>query len=122
VESSDRTTTQLRLGPKFAGKVNRVALVDVTKTIRSNQLGAESTVENLLYTNANSRGDFVQNALTGTARKDEGVFIATAFFTEYEVLRSISQRSGRIRLIVRLGFPTSPNALRRALNDQNVGV
>lgn len=79
-------------------------------------------MEKNLFTNRNSRGDFVREALSGTCEKDEAVYIATAFFTEHEILRSISTRSGRVRLIVRLGFPTSPKALEDAMRDPNVDV
>ena len=75
-----------------------------------------------LFTNRNSQGDFVREALTGTCLDDESVFIATAFFTEHDILRGISLKSGKVRLIVRLGFPTSPQALQEAMKDQNVDV
>lgn len=75
-----------------------------------------------LFTNRNSHGDFIREALMGTCLQDEPVFIATAFFTEHDVLRTISLKSGRVRLIVRLGFPTSPKALQDALSDPSVDV
>jgi hypothetical protein len=79
-------------------------------------------MEKNLFTNRNSHGDFVREALVGTCLQDEPVYIATAFFTEHDILRNISSRSGRVRLIVRLGFPTSPKALQDAMNDPNVDV
>ena len=77
----------------------------------------------LLFTNSNSRGDFVRNALTGNLRHEEPVFIATAFFTDYDdVLKIIAATSCHVRLIVRLGYPTSPKALESALRDQRIEV
>lgn len=75
-----------------------------------------------LLTNRNSRGDFIREALVGAGEPGEPAYIASAFFTDHEVLRRISFKSKRVRLIVRLGFPTSPKALQDALNDPNVDV
>lgn len=79
-------------------------------------------MEKKLFTNRNSRGDFIRDALTGTCEPNEPVYIATAFFTEHDVLQTISRKSGRVRLIVRLGFPTSPKALEEAMRDPDVDV
>lgn len=75
-----------------------------------------------LLTNRNSRGDFIRHALLSTGESEEPVYIASAFFTDYEVLRDLAFTSKRVRLIVRLGFPTSPRALELALADRNVDV
>lgn len=75
-----------------------------------------------IYTNSNSRRDFIRNALTGDLRSEEPVFVASAFFTEYEVLRDIAEKCHRVRLVVRLGFPTSPDALESALGNPKVDV
>jgi hypothetical protein len=74
-----------------------------------------------LFTNRNSRGDFFREALF-SGEEQEPVFIASAFFTEYDLLEKISVKSRRVRLIVRLGFPTSPMALDKALKDPFVDV
>lgn len=75
-----------------------------------------------LFTNSNQSGDFVRNALLSQAVPEDPVYIATAFFTDYEVLRQIALKSRHVRLIVRLGFPTSPAALQQALSDPYVSV
>lgn len=76
----------------------------------------------MLFTNSNARRDFVRNALLGAVQMDEPVFIATAFFTDYEILKPIAQASHRVRLIVRLGYPTSPSALAEALKNPCIDV
>lgn len=75
-----------------------------------------------LLTNRNSHGDFIRHALVSAGLEDEAVYIASAFFTDHGVLRDIAFKSNRVRLVVRLGFPTSPKALREALADKNVDV
>ncbi len=45
------------------------------------------------------------------------VYIASAFFTEFDVIDELIQRNCRIRIVVRLGFPTSPIALKHLLNN-----
>lgn len=74
-----------------------------------------------LFTNRNQHGDFVREAL-GRCDEGEPVFIASAFFTEHDLLKGISARSGQVKLIVRLGFPTSPTALEHALKDPFVDI
>ena len=76
----------------------------------------------MLFTNRNSHSDFVRDALLSAGVEDEAVYIASAFFTDAAVLRNIAFKSNRVRLVVRLGFPTSPKALQEALADKNVDV
>lgn len=76
----------------------------------------------MIYTNSNARRDLFRNALEQAKQSDEPVFIAVAFFTDYEMLKQISGTSRAVKLVVRLGFPTSPDALRKALTDPYVSV
>jgi hypothetical protein len=78
-------------------------------------------MEKSLFTNRNSHRDFVREALL-SGHDEEPVFIATAFFTEYDLLKAISSTSRRVRLIVRLGFPTSASALKEASKDPFVDI
>jgi hypothetical protein len=48
------------------------------------------------------------------------IFIASAFFTEFNVIDSLLEKGCHIRIIVRLGFPTSPFALEKLLSHKNV--
>ena len=73
-----------------------------------------------LYTNRSSKQDFVQNGLMGYVRDGMDIFIASAFFTEFDVINMLLERKCHIRIIVRLGFPTSPLALEKLLNCTNI--
>ena len=66
---------------------------------------------NGLYTNRNAHSDFMQNALHRLACTGQNVFIAVAFFTDIDVLDELVANGCDVRLIVRLGFPTNPDAL-----------
>jgi len=63
-----------------------------------------------LFTNRNSRGDFIRDAIIKHAQDVDNVFAAVAFFTDAGLVKELLQGK-YIRLIVRLGYPTSPSAL-----------
>lgn len=73
-----------------------------------------------LYTNRNAKRDFVQNGLYEYVEDGMDVFIASAFFTEYDVIKMILEKKCHVRIVVRLGFPTSPHALENLLKSDNV--
>ncbi|HCM9143887.1 phospholipase D family protein [Citrobacter werkmanii] len=73
-----------------------------------------------LYTNRNSRQDFVKHAFIHHIQNNMDIFIASAFFTEFNVIDSLLEKGCHIRIIVRLGFPTSPFALEKLLSHKNV--
>ena len=73
-----------------------------------------------LFTNRSSKKDFVQNAISLNAQEDMEIFIATAFFTESAAIQMLEDKNCSIKIIVRLGFPTSPTALERLLQSSNV--
>ncbi|ECE0517093.1 alcohol dehydrogenase [Salmonella enterica subsp. enterica] len=73
-----------------------------------------------LYTNRNSRQDFVKHAFTHHIQNNMDIFIASAFFTEFNVIDSLLEKGCHIRIIVRLGFPTSPLALEKLLSHKNI--
>ena len=75
-----------------------------------------------LYTNRSSRSDFVQNAILGSAEDDSDILIASAFFTDHSVIEQLLERKCTVRLIVRLGFPTSPKALRHIFDRPGVQI
>lgn len=72
-----------------------------------------------LYTNTSSRGDFFANAFNRPVGR---LNAAVAFFTDSERLEGLLALGWRIRLLVRLGFPTSPEALRRVLGREGMEV
>ncbi|MDH1490803.1 phospholipase D-like domain-containing protein [Acinetobacter johnsonii] len=73
-----------------------------------------------LFTNTNSKKDFFSNGLMQEIQKDMDIYIASAFFTEVDVIDELVKNNCRIRIIVRLGFPTSPFALKHLLKHKNI--
>jgi len=75
-----------------------------------------------LYTNRNTEGDFFINALEHYRYRTPNVYIASAFFTDNTIIKDIAENNGMVRLIVRLGFPTNPKALRELLGLPGVEI
>ena len=73
-----------------------------------------------LYTNRNSKKDFVQNGLYENVKEGMDIFIASAFFTEFDVISMLLEKNCHVRIVVRLGFPTSPSALEKLLNNNSI--
>ncbi|MBL7637879.1 phospholipase D family protein [Atlantibacter hermannii] len=73
-----------------------------------------------LYTNRTQCLDFVKHAFSSLTNEQTDVFIASAFFTEFNVIEEILAKNCHIRIIVRLGFPTSPTALEKLLTHKNI--
>jgi phosphatidylserine/phosphatidylglycerophosphate/cardiolipin synthase-like enzyme len=75
-----------------------------------------------LYTNTKSRGDFFLNIFSEYTQTPCQVLIAVAFLTDAEPVLQLVRRGCRVRLIVRLGYPTSPVALRKLLGHNGIQV
>jgi HKD family nuclease len=75
-----------------------------------------------LYANRNEHKDFVHNAIQRLSANGCNVYIAVAFFTEANVVEELLARGCRIRLVVRLGFPTNPDALQRLTGKPGVEI
>lgn len=75
-----------------------------------------------MYTNTSKRKDFFQNAFTDLSNPPCQVLIAVAFFTDPEPVLRMAARGCRVKLIVRLGFPTNPAALRKVLGVEGIQV
>lgn len=73
-----------------------------------------------LYSNRNSRRDFIQNVVNALITKANNINIAVAFLTDTSVLENLSKQGCKVRIVVRLGFPTSPNALEALLKISNI--
>lgn len=73
-----------------------------------------------LYTNRNSKKDFVQNGLYENVNEGMDIYIASAFFTEFDVINMLLEKNCHVRIVVRLGFPTSPAALEKLLNNKSI--
>jgi hypothetical protein len=75
-----------------------------------------------LYTNTNVRKDFLRPRLIDATPGVQDVFIASAFFTDADVIRSLVAADCNVRLVVRLGFPTNPYALERLMGHPQIQV
>ena len=75
-----------------------------------------------LYANRNEYKDFVHNAIERLAADGCNVYIAVAFFTEANVVEDLLAKGCRTRLVVRLGFPTNPDALQRLMGQAGVEI
>ncbi|GEM_PF-1758925 len=75
-----------------------------------------------LHTNTTSRRDLFGSALAKAGESARRIQIAVAFFTDDRLIRAWSERSKSVLLLVRLGFPTNPDALRRILGIEGVQV
>ncbi|MBI3200085.1 MAG: alcohol dehydrogenase [Myxococcales bacterium] len=75
-----------------------------------------------MFTNSSKRHDFFRNAFTEHSKPPCQVLIAVAFFTDPEPVLDLVNRGCHVKLIVRLGFPTSPAALRKLLNIEGIQV
>ena len=73
-----------------------------------------------LYSNRNSRSEFIQNAINRLISKANNINIAVAFLTDTNVIKDLSDSGCNVRIIVRLGFPTSPSALESLLKIPNI--
>jgi len=73
-----------------------------------------------VFANRNDKSDFVSNALE--AQGDDGcnVLMAVAFFTEFCVVERLIEKGCSIWLVIRLGFPTNPLALKRLMKNPKV--
>jgi len=72
-----------------------------------------------MYTNRNSKKDFVINGFNELSTPSCQTSIAVAFFTDVKPLKEIVGHGCTVRLIVRLGHPTSSTALRECLGLNN---
>ena len=68
-----------------------------------------------LYANRNSRRDFVQTAFQELSDPPGNVYVAVAFFTDSEPIERLVRSGSVVRIVVRLGFPTSANALQQIM-------
>ena len=72
-----------------------------------------------LYSNRNSHHDFIRNAINTLITKAKTIKYA-AFLTDTNVLENLSKHGCKVRIVVRLGFPTSPKALESLLKITNI--
>lgn len=75
-----------------------------------------------VFANRTESRDFVVNEFERRGGLGCEVFIATAFFTEPGVVLRLLERGCRVRMVVRLGFPTSPSAIAAVLSKENLSL
>lgn len=73
-----------------------------------------------VYANRNSERDFVINELERWSGIGGDIYIASAFFTNSDVVEQMLCRDCTVYMVVRLGFPTSPDAINRVLKYPNM--
>ncbi|OSI19152.1 phospholipase D-like domain-containing protein [Neisseria dumasiana] len=70
-----------------------------------------------IFTNQYPQSSYVANAFNDV-EKGETLYFATAFFTELKCLEEVLENCGQLKLIVRLGFPTSAEQLKSLMNGK----
>ena len=75
-----------------------------------------------LWTNRSSLGDFVINGMRGNYTDVSDIYIAVAFFREEEVVKDFLAKDCHVRMVVRLGYPTKPEALMALIKNRNIEI
>lgn len=75
-----------------------------------------------IFANRNRSKDFVYNAVIRLSSPACNINIAVAFFTQADILNELVERECAVKLLVRLGYPTCPRALEKALRMERVQV
>ena len=65
-----------------------------------------------LFTNSNDKHDFFKTALIDSIKENDNIFIATAFFSDTEIINEAVEKNCNIKLIVRLSLATSIERLK----------
>ena len=73
-----------------------------------------------VFANRNGQSDFVGDEIRGRAEGQKDVYIASAFFTEAEVVEELLAKGCNVFMVVRLGFPTSPTAIEKVRMHPNL--
>lgn len=77
---------------------------------------------NRVFANRTQRRDFVMSEIETRGVACSDVFIAVAFFTEAEVVKRLLEKGCKVRMVVRLGFPTSPAAIQAVKAHPNLSL
>ena len=75
-----------------------------------------------LFTNSNNRDDSFRTALLNSIKENDNIFIATAFFSDTEIINEAVEKNCNIKLIVRLSLATSIERLKDVYNKKNVHI
>lgn len=77
---------------------------------------------NKVYANRNSAKDFILNAFNELSGEKCEVLCAVAFFTDDKTVLEMVNKGCRVNIVVRLGYPTSPFALKKLLSNDFVKI
>lgn len=73
-----------------------------------------------VFANRSEKQDFVINELERRATDECSVYIASAFFTQSDLVERMLEKGCKVLMVVRLGFPTSPDAIDKVINHPNL--
>jgi len=73
-----------------------------------------------VFANRNDKRDFVINELESHSVNECDVYIASAFFTDAEIVERLLAKGCKVLMAIRLGFPTSPDAIERVIKHPNL--
>ena len=75
-----------------------------------------------LFTNTSTRSDFFRNAFFRFGSTPRDIYVAVAFFTYPDPIIQMVEDGCRVKLIVRLGYPTKPEALKTILGKEGIQI
>lgn len=75
-----------------------------------------------MYTNSNSKKDFIYNSFVYGVSKRNNIYIASAFFTYSGMIKEFIEKQCKVKLVVRLGYPTSAEALDYCMQHEEIQV
>lgn len=73
-----------------------------------------------VFANRSEKRDFIINELERRATDECPVYIASAFFTHSDVVERILEKGCKVLMVVRLGFPTNPEAIDKVMGHPNL--
>lgn len=73
-----------------------------------------------VFANRNGKTDFIGNQMELRAESGSDIYIASAFFTDAALVEALLKKGGNIYLLVRFGFPTSPDAIKQFMDRPNI--
>lgn len=75
-----------------------------------------------LFTNSNDKHDFFKTELLNSIKENDNIFIATAFFSDTDIINKAVEKNCNIKLIVRLSLATPIKNLKEVYNKKNVHI
>ncbi len=73
-----------------------------------------------VFANRTASKDFVINEFERLTANCCDVYIASAFFTDADVVERLLAKGNKVMMVVRLGFPTNPDAIERVMQHPNL--